>query len=547
MIKRVVTLVIVLAFSIESFAAVVGDNDGAAFITKAEFDSLKSTFQAQIDRYNSSIANKIDGAIASYLNGISSSASYLYNGNNSLLSFPLTYEKQNSKLKRIIDNGGVYNEALIKFGADLWMTADRGDLGSSHFLRKPTGEAITGYVGNYAGNDNCMITGQYNLGRLDLTGMMNVSFSRGNSKASTDKSVLKGRIDLDYTPGKSRVLWAGADWNTTRIVGSSTSNYTYATDNTLFMNVFENSASYTGDYTNVNYYGYMSQEGKSKETVMGTLDYCNPSSTWKVNFNETPVGTGLSWASQLTYQNTINIWKDSIGINTNKISIVAQGNMYSDVDSETPSLHFVVSKKHRQPYFADDCQTVSQHYWESGKGGTIIPTNYHPEAHIFLIDFGPMLRLPNVETDNSKKNLFYNEKLIAQNIFQNEKVNTNMNGGLPIYRVYEKKIFKDTGSIEINISKGRMARLEKPYLFISNKPIYGDTKDDIINNTANHLFSFNGEKCAEVVYDTDQEYKFDFEDDLVQNDILYLKLAWPASNNDESLIINNNPQLRLNT
>ena len=71
LIKRYVALILVLLFSIESFAAVVGDNDGAAFITKAEFDSLKNDFQSQLDRYNSSIDNKIDGAIASYLSGIS--------------------------------------------------------------------------------------------------------------------------------------------------------------------------------------------------------------------------------------------------------------------------------------------------------------------------------------------------------------------------------------------------------------------------------------------------------------------------------------------
>ena len=34
LIKRYVALILVLLFSIESFAAVVGDNDGAAFITK---------------------------------------------------------------------------------------------------------------------------------------------------------------------------------------------------------------------------------------------------------------------------------------------------------------------------------------------------------------------------------------------------------------------------------------------------------------------------------------------------------------------------------
>ena len=73
LIKRLAALLLVLLLSIESFAAVVSDNDGSAFITKAEFDSLKNNFQAQIDQYNTSIDNKIDGAIASYLAGINMS------------------------------------------------------------------------------------------------------------------------------------------------------------------------------------------------------------------------------------------------------------------------------------------------------------------------------------------------------------------------------------------------------------------------------------------------------------------------------------------
>ena len=67
--KYIATLLIVL-MSIESFGAVVGDNDGSAFITKAEFDSLKNNFQSQIDQYNTSIDSKIDGAISAYLSGI---------------------------------------------------------------------------------------------------------------------------------------------------------------------------------------------------------------------------------------------------------------------------------------------------------------------------------------------------------------------------------------------------------------------------------------------------------------------------------------------
>ena len=71
--KELMALFLVVLISIESFGAVVSDNDGSAFITKAEFDSLKNNFQAQIDNYNTSIDAKIDGAIAAYLAGIKTS------------------------------------------------------------------------------------------------------------------------------------------------------------------------------------------------------------------------------------------------------------------------------------------------------------------------------------------------------------------------------------------------------------------------------------------------------------------------------------------
>ena len=70
MVKKLLALFLVVLMSINTFGTVVSDNDGSAFITKAEFDSLKNNFQSQIDQYNTSIDSKIDGAIASYLAGI---------------------------------------------------------------------------------------------------------------------------------------------------------------------------------------------------------------------------------------------------------------------------------------------------------------------------------------------------------------------------------------------------------------------------------------------------------------------------------------------
>ena len=61
-VKKTFCLLISFMMVFSSFAAVVSDNDGSAFITKSEFDSLKNDFQSQLDSYNTNIDNKIDNA-----------------------------------------------------------------------------------------------------------------------------------------------------------------------------------------------------------------------------------------------------------------------------------------------------------------------------------------------------------------------------------------------------------------------------------------------------------------------------------------------------
>ena len=69
MVKKIIIIVFVFTLCIETFASIVSDNDGSAFITKAEFEAMKKDFNDQIEQYNESISSKIDGAIASYLAG----------------------------------------------------------------------------------------------------------------------------------------------------------------------------------------------------------------------------------------------------------------------------------------------------------------------------------------------------------------------------------------------------------------------------------------------------------------------------------------------
>ena len=74
MLKRSMVIFIILFMSFITIGAAVSDNDGSAFITKAEFDSLKIEFQSQLNQYNVSIDNKIDNAIASYLTSLNISS-----------------------------------------------------------------------------------------------------------------------------------------------------------------------------------------------------------------------------------------------------------------------------------------------------------------------------------------------------------------------------------------------------------------------------------------------------------------------------------------
>ena len=95
--KKLLCLTMTFIFCFNSLAAIVSDNDGSAFITKAEFDSLKNNFQSVLDSYNSQIDSKIDSAIAGYLAGIKTSKENdLYLDKKCMYSFPLIMDSNDN-------------------------------------------------------------------------------------------------------------------------------------------------------------------------------------------------------------------------------------------------------------------------------------------------------------------------------------------------------------------------------------------------------------------------------------------------------------------
>ena len=92
----------------------VSDNDGSAFITKAEFDSLKNDFQSQIDQYNTSIDSKIDGAIASYLAGVNVAKTTIKS------IFTKNWETGVQALNGVRNNSWQYPNVSANFGCFEW-------------------------------------------------------------------------------------------------------------------------------------------------------------------------------------------------------------------------------------------------------------------------------------------------------------------------------------------------------------------------------------------------------------------------------------------
>ena len=88
--KKALCLIFAFLLNINSFAAVVADNDGSAFVTKAEFEALKDNFSSQVDNYNTSIDSKVDGAISSYLAGVQLQKETWVESNIDVLDYPLT-------------------------------------------------------------------------------------------------------------------------------------------------------------------------------------------------------------------------------------------------------------------------------------------------------------------------------------------------------------------------------------------------------------------------------------------------------------------------
>lgn len=62
-----VVFMIIFTISVNTFAAVVSDNDASALVTIEEFKAYQKNFDSKIATYANGVTNFIDGAIVVYL------------------------------------------------------------------------------------------------------------------------------------------------------------------------------------------------------------------------------------------------------------------------------------------------------------------------------------------------------------------------------------------------------------------------------------------------------------------------------------------------
>ena len=193
-VKKLLALFLVVLMSIESFGAVVSDNDGSAFITKAEFDSLKNNFQSQIDQYNTSIDSKIDGAIASYLAGINVAKTT----NKSLLV-------KSWDEGVIAINGSISNTfELPDVSGSLGLFQEYHTNGMTGLNVGVNRNSAAGTVGTSVGDSNGKIC------------WMQGTFSYNNTK-DTHKRVLVDNVKVGPTINVDKMTWAGIANNVTEM------------------------------------------------------------------------------------------------------------------------------------------------------------------------------------------------------------------------------------------------------------------------------------------------------------------------------------------
>ncbi len=494
-------ILFVVFYSINIFAAAVSDNDGSAFISKPEFDSLKNTFQTQIDNYNTNIDNKIDAAIASYLAGINfaktSTKRFAVGGGENVVivksddATNLKFAKANIDFSfsvmciqsTSVGSGNNQGSGIIQLSRD-------GEKAYELFCLDKEGKTFD-YYDNKA---KLVLTGNWSF--LNGAGFGSTTSANGFAlrwHASPWKKAIKDRTRANTQPG-DQVIYYDDRFDHIGYV------WLYAT-NTNWGSAHGYDYCYNKAITSVN----IENENKTKYI------FDNASSKSKIWVWDPTVNKDRVCASPKGMYTTTNqrfTLPDGAGVETSG-KIVLYINYYNSNNTT----------------WKNNIKVLTGFSWtDSGQFHTSSGTDTADDWYEFHLAPGE-----NDESDTNKdynepkniKNSNYSEELLSE--FKPYGFTGKITEGLPI------GVFKDEGNIEFEIDTTTLE--EDSILAIKTTPFtpYTENIDNITTIQGISNVKIDGVKkdnCANKISAGKHKISFDF--NFEGDKAIYYKLAWPS-------------------
>ena len=357
--KRLMSILLVFLFSINSFAAIVSDNDGSTFVTKAEFNALKKSFDKQIGDYNKSIDEKIDGAIASYLQGLQVTKM------TTIENFALEYKITGAKYGTVGGKEVVYwttNPSYVlcnkstqainydyiwcllapnkSSGATNWQLEYRGDV-------EVTGDKIdrfctAGLVVNNVSKMTYNLNGVREMGETyrdsfpPTTGFWNMggNVPEKNETMPTNRNDSSIQISWIHDVPTAYYSWIASSYTETTAAATTAvqiAPYSVGTEYIDDKNITKLRAtnSSNGSYTypsNLTWIGGTKSSGVTQWSIWPTYHY------WTMNYDNSTTGTPNSFLRGITH-NTLK-FNDYVTINKNNTGYLTDGFLLCECEKE---------------------------------------------------------------------------------------------------------------------------------------------------------------------------------------------------------------------
>ena len=505
-IKKTLCLLISFMMVFSSFAAVVSDNDGSAFITKSEFDSLKNDFQSQLDAYNTNIDNKIDNAIAAYLSGVKMDTTFVIESNILNFDYPITIIDKRKIIEEVKTSAttSVGNDTLWAPGYYFVASAKRDGKEPMQEFKWDSVDNIKTYLNGTANTS----TGTFKVTNLLLNPKLSftTAFQHENLNANAQAYTT---VFLDQSS-----LWtSGASFGMPVTRNNIRANYNLNVKASTYSPVFQGC-----HHPNA----LLTWNGSGQSTY----DNIKGSS-----------GTQQMWDSRAAgqFECSTMLTKDAYTYSNKKLNVVYNYGVSSHANHFAPVTYnnelYITNKKACRKAYSHKSKVV----WASRASST---SNTGVQ---YIVSEGINLEHENEDTGRA----WYNKSLISQDrlVYDVEAtddrwfLNHKMVDGIPVFSYFDKKD-ENNGKIKdiyVGFNITSTTSTNPKYAILSKSPITTQVYSTNVESNPDYLVitnlngTANNTKKVKLV---EGENKLKISGTMTSKELLFLKLLWDDTNEE---------------